>query len=386
MKALLVALKNVLRQYPFIVPKGIIYSTKDWISKSNYYTDWYSKKNSSWYINFYPESIVYYPRPSTIYDELNVHFKFQLIKKQLEINLYYLKGAYVFSNNGNIISKDNKVFDEFCHYFNTTSVKKGYIFQPFITFKTQVEKIRANTALIATPESSNYYHWIMDSLPRLHLLEEFINSIDYFIVPEKLHSFHIESLKYWGIEENRLIKMKKTDKLYFENLYVPSLPGSEGNSPLWAIKYLREKFLYFHDNSSPKNLVYFSRRNANERYILNEDEVIKLLVARGFKIYEMSEYTLAEQIKISQNAKMIVSAHGAALTNLIFASNCQVLEIFSPDYIRPDCYFTLANQLKLDYWYLIGENYYNGKKLAWGDIYLNMNSLNITLNKILHCG
>jgi hypothetical protein len=385
MKALLVALKNILRQFPFIAPRGIIYSAKDWIGENNYYTDWYSNRNSSWYINFYPENIVYYSQPNTIHNELNIHFKSQLVKKQLEINLYYFQGAYVFSHYGNIISKDNQLFDEFCHYFNTRSVKKGDVYKPFITFKTKIKKIRYNTAVLVSPESSNYYHWMMDCLPRLHLLEDFINSIDHFIVPDKLHSFHIESLKYWGIEENRLLKISKTDKLYFENLYVPSLPGSEGNSPLWAIQYLREKFLNY-NNDSLKELVYFSRENANERHIINEDEVLKVLKAKGFKVYEMSEYTLAEQIKISQNAKMIVSAHGAALTNLLFTSNCQVLEIFSPDYVRPDCYFTLAKQLKLDYWYLMGENYYHEKRLAWGDIYVDISSLNLTLDRMLNCG
>ncbi|TWH61820.1 glycosyltransferase family 61 protein [Dulcicalothrix desertica] len=383
MKSLLVALKNVLRQFPFIMPKGIVYSAKDWINENNYYTNWCTQTNSSWYINAYPENIIYYSKPNSIYNELNVYFKSELIKKHLEVNLYYFQGAYVFSDYGNVISKDNKVFDEFCHYFGTNDIKKGNIFKPFATFKTQIEKIKSNTAVIATPDSSNYYHWMMDSLPRLHLLEKFIDSIDYFIVPEKLYSFHIESLKYWGIEEDRLIKMKKTDKIYFENLYVPSLPGSVGNSPLWAVEYVRQKFINDNNDCLSKEYVYLSRINARERHIINENEVIELLRNRGFQIYEMSEHTLAEQIKIIRNAKIIVSAHGAALTNLLFASNCQVLEIFSLDCIRPDCYFTLASQLGLDYWYLMGENYHDGKKLAWGDMYLNTNNLTLTLDKIL---
>lgn len=384
MKKLLVKLKKILQQFPFARPKGVVYSAKNWINHHNYKIDWFTRKNSDWYLNLYNETVVCYSKPNSIYNDINSYFKCNFIKKNLESNLYYFKGAYVFSNYGVVLSRDNKVFAEFCHYFNTKNIQKGKVYQLFKAFKLNIAKIEENTALLATPESENYYHWMMDSLSRLCLLENFMTAIDYFIVPAALHPFHIDSLKFWGIDEKQLIKVKPTDKLYFENLFVPSLPGSEGNSPKWAVEYLRKKFLVHKARLPKTELVYFSREPAKEQHIINEYEVITILKQRGFLIYKMSNYSIEQQVAISGKAKIIVSAHGAALTNILFADNCQVLEIFSPDYIRPDCYFTLANQLGIEYWYLMGESNHKSQKLAWGDIYIDIENLNSTLDRMLN--
>ena len=381
---LLVKAKNLLKQYPFIFPRSIVYSARDWINKANKNLDWFRKKNSDWYLLKENETIAFYLPPNSIYDDITIHFKENLIKKNIKSTLYFLKGAYIFSNYGTVLSRKNEVFDEFCHYFSVKKVRQGKVFYPFKTLKFDLKKIRENSAVLAAPESENYYHWIMDSLPRLCLVEEFINAIDFFIVPSNIQPFHINSLKYWGIDENKLIKMTESDKIYFENLFVPSLPGSEGNSPKWAVNYLRKKFLIEKTSLEKTNLVFFSRKNVQQRRIVNESEVIDVLQKRGFLIYEMSSYSLDEQILISRKAKIIVSPHGASLTNLVFADNCKLLEIFSPDYIRPDCFFTLACMLEIEYWYLIGKDRCLDNRLPWGDIYVDINELNTTLNRMLN--
>jgi capsular polysaccharide biosynthesis protein len=384
MKKFLSKVKFFFKQYPFIFPRGIIFSAKKWIVQSNEKIDLYARKNSDWYLNFYPENVVCYSKPLSLESELDLYFKKNFVKRTLEANLYFFKGAYVFSNYGIVLSRTNNVFSEFCHYFNVVDIKRGTVYSPFEILRFKTKRFQENIALLAAPESENYYHWIMDSLPRLCLLENFIHVIDYFIVPEKLNPFHIETLKYWGIDQSRLIKIGAEDKLYFENLFVPSLPGSEGNSSMWAVEYLRKKFLVNLNPINKTDYIYFSRKNANSRYIVNESEVIKSLSQRGFSVYEMSSHSFEEQIAYVSKAKVIVSVHGADLTNLLFADNCKVLEIFSPDYIRTDCYFTLAKQLDLEYWYLIGTNTYKSEKLTWGDIHIDIEKLNLTLDRMLN--
>jgi len=113
---------------------------------------------------------------------------------------------------------------------------------------------------------------------------------------------------------------------------------------------------------------------------LNEERVVKLLSAQGFEIIEPDKLSIGEQVAVMQDAKIVVGAHGAALSNLLFApENCTVIEIFSPDYFRTDCFYTLSGILNLDYWYIVGTKPAGAE---WGDITVPEEILEQTLNKI----
>lgn len=100
----------------------------------------------------------------------------------------------------------------------------------------------------------------------------------------------------------------------------------------------------------PSKCVYISRgMSRNGRTIHNEDEIIQELSALGFSAYAMDHLDVSEQWFIFQNASLIVSPHGAALTNLLACrTGTKVFELlshkFSPNTIR-----YIAKALDLDY-------------------------------------
>jgi hypothetical protein len=56
-----------------------------------------------------------------------------------------------------------------------------------------------------------------------------------------------------------------------------------------------------------------------------------------------------------------------------------VIELFSPDYFRADCYYTLSAIRKLQYWYLVGNKLGGG---SWGDIIVDEQLITNTINAI----
>jgi len=156
------------------------------------------------------------------------------------------------------------------------------------------------------------------------------------------------------------------EKLHFDHLFVASLPGSEGRSPRWAIDYIRERLIKPPVSAKPLKKIYFKRGNGTDRKLLNEESIIGLLKNNGFEIIEPGTLSIAEQVNLVQQAKIIVSTHGAALSNLLFSrDNLLVIELFSPDYFRTDCYYSLSAMLNLNYWYIVGEK---PAGTNWGDI------------------
>jgi capsular polysaccharide biosynthesis protein len=89
---------------------------------------------------------------------------------------------------------------------------------------------------------------------------------------------------------------------------------------------------------------------------VNEAEVLELLTERGFTVVDPGALSVAEQIRACAGASIIVGAHGAGLTNLMFAApGAAVVELFPGGHVLPDCYWTLSRSVPgLEYRYLAG--------------------------------
>jgi len=88
-------------------------------------------------------------------------------------------------------------------------------------------------------------------------------------------------------------------------------------------------------NSKPISRVYVSRKKANRRKISNEEEIEQLLVKYGFQSICFEDYSINEQVELMQNADILISMHGAGLTNALFMKPGSVLFELTPSIDEP---------------------------------------------------
>jgi tetratricopeptide (TPR) repeat protein/capsular polysaccharide biosynthesis protein len=226
-----------------------------------------------------------------------------------------------------------------------------------------VEKITGRVALLSSLAGHVYYHWMFDILPRLELLrrsEVKFKEIDWFVVNSLSKPYQQETLNLLGIAQDKIIESDRHSHIQASELIVPSFPGYLDWVPEGTIKFLRETFLpQINSNQNNQNQakIYVSRARAKNRRLVNEIEVSQLLTKSGFVTVFLEEMSFLEQVKTFANAKMIVSPHGSGLTNLVFCSpHTQVVEFFSPNYIRTD-YWMISQQLDLRHYYIVGQNF-----------------------------
>lgn len=226
-----------------------------------------------------------------------------------------------------------------------------------------VEKITGRVALLSSLAGHVYYHWMFDILPRLELLRRSdlkFKEIDWFVVNSLSKPYQQETLNLLGIAQDKIIESDRHSHIQASELIVPSFPGYLDWVPEGTIKFLRETFLpQINSNRNNQNhaKIYVSRARAKNRRLVNEIEVSQLLTKSGFVTVFLEEMSFLEQVKIFANAKMIVSPHGSGLTNLVFCSpHTQVVEFFSPNYIRTD-YWMISQQLDLRHYYIVGQNF-----------------------------
>ncbi len=206
----------------------------------------------------------------------------------------------------------------------------------------------------------NYYHWMFDVLPRLHLLATqgiTITDVDYFFMNRCQFPFQTEMLAMLGIPLDRVIECTTQSHVKAEQLIVPSLPGTLFDVPLWACDFLRKTFLIdrnVHPQNTPKR-IYINRADASYRKLVNELEVIAYLSKLGFESVSLRSMSVAAQIELFAGAEVIVSPHGAGLTNIIFCQpETKVIELFSAHYLKP-YYWFLSNHIPLDYYGVVGQ-------------------------------
>ena len=197
--------------------------------------------------------------------------------------------------------------------------------------KTEVE----SAVLLYNSWSQGYFHWVLDDLTRLQGIEEacsegIVEDPKVIVGPEP-PDWQLEYLDLLGFDPDEIIRY--TDPTHVAKLIVPSTRRENQISPN-ALRWLRERLLDEVDRDSPvhDDRVYVSRADADRRQVINEDELMDELSDYGFSRYVLSDLTVREQIRLFSECEIIVSPHGANLTNLVFSSDPKVFELYS-DYI-----------------------------------------------------
>ena len=226
--------------------------------------------------------------------------------------------------------------------------------RPFHVTRFSIERCDATVAVLAAPEGANYYHWMFDVLPRLHLLEKWRGAIDLYALPRAASSVQKKSLAELGVGAEQILELTSQQRLRCRRILLPSLPGSEGNYPPWSIEYLRRELLPRSSGIAGAGpLVYLARGEVAARSPVNERALIAALSEIGYAIVFAEKYSFLEQVAIFRDAKVVVAPHGAGLANIVFSTDLKLVELFAREYVRFDCFYTLSQVLGFSYQYRI---------------------------------
>jgi hypothetical protein len=170
------------------------------------------------------------------------------------------------------------------------------------------------------------------------------------------HPFQQETLEHIGISKKRCLSFNKTELAYeIEEALLSSLPGVPGLLPAETLEFLQSTFPTKKIGAGRK--LFIGRGGAEHRALIHEGKIAAMLSERGFESVDCGKMSVQEQAEVFGSAEVVVGAHGAALTNLVFCRpGTLVVELFSPAYVNP-CYRDLCIAANLRHAAVIG----NGK-------------------------
>ncbi len=254
-----------------------------------------------------------------------------------------------------------------------------------------VQKIEGTVAVLSGLTDDMYFHWMLEVLPRINLLQRSgisLEAIDHFLVHHHL-PFQQQTLTQLGIPADKILAIDGEIHLQATTLITPSFPASPAWMPRWTCDFLRRSFLPDQTIVGDRRL-YLSRQETANRRLINETAVWSVLEKFGFEAVTLETLSVTEQAELLAQAAAVISPHGSGLTNLAFCNpGTKVIELFSPEFVYP-CYWLLSNWMELEYFYLTGTTplgsglqslFYPNPRLA--DIWIEIAQLEVLLKQVL---
>lgn len=192
---------------------------------------------------------------------------------------------------------------------------------------------------------SNYGHWLIDSLPRLALLDQVHDRSDCLFVvnrqkSEAMRRVVIDSMALAGIREDQILFHDVTPRTY-ERLTVLGTvarhPVAKAPVALSFLEGLGEQV-----PGAGEERIYVTRAKAARRRLVNDDEVRGLLSAHGYRVIHPEDLDLAGQIAAFRSATHVVGDMGAALSNLAFSPSGVTVVALATESMRHDYFYDIV--------------------------------------------
>lgn len=338
----------------------------------------------------YPLEIVKRRRPVYLDSKDEILFNKELTKKLPAMKSYCLKNTFILPS-GYVLDGLRLHSSQFMAQQPGLRTLTSSSLRSILSLFNARRIVSLDRAFFVANDASrkNLFHWCLDVLQKIEFIDELITHSqkqDYLIILPTGHdsSFILDSLPAF---EFSVLEQSKHDILFVKELVlVPGLAPT-GNYRKEVIlklsRRLRDYFSIYRQESTPNVKAYITRRNALKRRILNEDEIIPILERYGFEILDMDRMSFVDQVHWIQNAEMLVSLHGAGLTHMLWMSKPgKVLEIRARDDAHNNCYFTLASDLGLDYFYSFADQVNPRKTVQQSDFIIDKNHFEMCMAKL----
>ena len=238
---------------------------------------------------------------------------------------------------------------------------------------------------------NNYFHFIFDIIPKIYISQKKIKDKIRFYYVSRPQKWQIKIFKILGVSKKKLIDSSKYKHISSDKIICIDHPwykkGYIQNEvkkiPKWVIliniKIFLKKSKKF--NSFKKVFLDRSTSKFNHCKISNQSSLDIWLKKNSFGIYTPEKLSQEKQIYLFKNASIILGAHGAALTNIIFCKpGAKVIEIIPADHPNKKCE-RISKILKLRYFRIKTKPDNSDKNFPF-KIHLNKKHLKIINDKI----
>jgi len=217
------------------------------------------------------------------------------------------------------------IFKESCPYLSTEFALPGLAASCLNAPVTGVDE----AAPLFQAGANNFWHWIMENLPKLLALEH-MGYDGKYILPYN-EPVIARSLEMFDISPKRLLPSGPAYRV--ERLILPPrLSGFTLVNNLPLVEFLRQQILEVTGTEQGRRRVYI--RRIGQRKLLNEQDILSVLQDFGFETVVPEELEYKEQFRFMTAVDCSVMVHGANSTLALFQRPRSMwVEMFNNRYV-----------------------------------------------------
>ena len=243
-----------------------------------------------------------------------------------------------------------------------------------------------------------YFHWLIDSLPRVWLLKARgrENKSAKWVVGPLDSPTKIASLGLFDIHPEDCLWQENPSVQFNRMIYSsfefhepigtrPSFKDGIHHRGWWPdyLKELRERGVLRHGKPGGDLKIYITREDAYHRKIINGLDVDLLMDEFGFTRVTPGRLSFEDQIAMFSQARVIVGTHGAGMTNAIWAAPGAKLLEFMPAQLGDPGYRFLGQLCGHDYRCLFANTMEDARGIAYANIEIDIGTLRMAIRDIL---
>ncbi len=294
------------------------------------------------------------------------------------VSHWIFKDAYLCPDSSSIICNDQVIIErisyvpdsEACYAAGFLSFHDTQV--GLLCYKNVVELEEGNYFFLGGNGSKNYYHFMIELLPKLYFFVNRTGAAEKVLISHDLFNFpSVIKILYWFEKRYNIeyVKMKSGTVYKLKEVnYISSLNNVLFNSKINKCRasdvYIRSEsvrnisdFILEHiekKDNLPKR-IFLARKPGRSRNNPEQDSIIKFLESYSVQAIFLEDLSVDQQVNLFRNAEMIIGASGAAWSNVIFCNSNPICitwlpfgyEDFSAFSTLADCYNIQLHRLNV---------------------------------------
>ena len=256
-----------------------------------------------------------------------------------------------------------------------TKDKQFIRLQPFLP-----EKFLTDGIHFTKDHSCNYFHWLIECLPRLSLIEKMppLEGVP-LIVDRDLPPQYFEALDILNKQRRKIIKIGSKEACFVKKLYYPSPLSILHDNYFSPVRYDEDFIVSSNALSFTRNAFreacgvmnqkgrrkLFVARESSVRKLLNTSKIMEVLLSNGFEVVFPEKLSFVSQVNLFSQAAIVVGQSGAGMANVLFVpEDCKII-VLAGNALNTNLHIFngIASSLSMNMVFMIGEPQARQKKV-----------------------
>jgi capsular polysaccharide biosynthesis protein len=183
----------------------------------------------------------------------------------------------------------------------------------------------------------SYFHWTLESIGRLALVENELKERSlHVLIGDRPSRYMRDTITFLlALERDRIVHGAAKRKLISRCLMVSnphSRDEEHGRVEVYPPEHIQWLNARGHERigglrGERRNFI-ISRRLQRGRRIMNEALLLQRFPQLNFELVALEELSVRDQVDLFAHAGVIIGVHGAGLTNLVYAKDAAVIELY----------------------------------------------------------